>query len=783
MSVYEIGMEITLANGASKGLAVIAADLLGIKRLQGEVEKGFASFHKALMIGGAASIALGVETLKVMGHIEEHGEKLAHVQNQLENQLPKASAAMDMAIAKTAAYSEAGRNMNSTFEGNIETLKDLYKVFQDMPESARLLPAFNNLSNVMSFVKPEKGKNDKVLDRKNIAAAARAFDLVTGGDAEQSAMLADKYRKTVSALGDNASGMRLLAVVKGAGAAAQGWDVDKNGQSFVASNLMEWANGGMGTSAGNTLAMMYKNIYAGRTSNMDMAAAMERMGIQKHENRLIDPDTGKAKRDFVTGSAFEAEVFRHDPTKWMNDFRDKLSRDGIDVVGKNGKAHHVAVNIQDAEQMAKAIADAWGAQKSQWKGFDEGLLPNGNRMLNRGAQNIAGAGDATDRLREKDAQVWRDRVSKKWEDLQASVGLTLVEPMIDKVLKPLAETLRDMSQYAIKNPEKVEKIAKTIVGIGAGLVALGAIAVSSALLAMLGPAGWLVAGLTTIASVSKGMGLDNKETAAATAVGGVGLVALYKGFGALFGKDAPNVAATSANTLATDANTAALLKAGGINPLKGLPNAANDNLLKKAPLVAPTTLGVLPTIGAATPPVLLGLGAGALASGALYGIMSGLVKVGAVQPTGEKGLAGYQHAHQAEMDRLAAQQEKDRAVAKAKAAAAIVIPQAKKDGADAAKAASDGWFSKGWGDVGARAAESLMSAFKSAVGAAASGMKVVLPSPPPAKQAVLQGNVYLDKGAIVGKVASAMGNHVANPTNPGRSDGQGYFSSPAYATG
>ena len=111
---------------------------------------------------------------------------------------------------------------------------------------------------------------------------------------------------------------------------------------------------------------------------------------------------------------------------------------------------------------------------------------------------VAGvSGDALGMMGENDPKAWRDKLAKQWENFEEAFGTALVQPFIENVLKPLTGAFRDMSQWALKNPESVKQIAEGIVELGAALIGGGAVAI----LAALGPAGWLTIGVIGLAEV------------------------------------------------------------------------------------------------------------------------------------------------------------------------------------------------------------------------------------------------------------------------------------------
>lgn len=149
--------------------------------------------------------------------------------------------------------------------------------------------------------------------------------------------------------------------------------------------------------------------------------------------------------------------------------------------------------------------------------------------------------------------------------------------------------------------------------------------------------------------------------AAATATAFLGLKSigfLTSGFKLTASASALTGSAAQLSGAANALEIAAARLGGGHSLPGGAPAPITKSLLggPKAPLA----MGVVPAIGAAGGLAFLGLGAGAIGTGIGYGVMKGLVYVGAVKPTPEDHGAGWQRAHQAEQDKRADQAERER---------------------------------------------------------------------------------------------------------------------------
>jgi hypothetical protein len=175
------------------------------------------------------------------------------------------------------------------------------------------------------------------------------------------------------------------------------------------------------------------------------------------------------------------ELLRSNPLEWANKYRSKLATLGVD--------------INDMQSVQLVIADIARNNKNLKSIFDELLLPGRNRQLNKEVGNIAAVSpDAAGIINENDPRAWRDKLAAQWKNVVDLFGEQLVNPLIDNVLKPLAQHLRDLSQWAAANPTIVKNIAEGFVILGAALIGGAGIA----LIACIGANGWLAAGIIAI---------------------------------------------------------------------------------------------------------------------------------------------------------------------------------------------------------------------------------------------------------------------------------------------
>jgi hypothetical protein len=495
MSGYRVGVELALhGNGLRSALAAITAQMMGMHNQVNSINRGFLAANRnlQLMVGGAAGLIVGGGLLKGVLHVEKAAESLVHAETTLRAALPPANRLMDMRIAQTAAYAEAGNNLNTTLSDNIEHLHDLYNVVQDMHHAADLLPAFNKLSNAFSFVKDENIRN-LGNDAAEIARAARAFELAGRTTADSMDKIVKSYVKAAIGLRGRVSPNMLLQAVQTAGAGRYGWS-----DEFLAQGLPALLNV-MPSRAGNALYHMYNNLYGGVASSYAQGLLQEKWGLHTADQEVRDPIFHKFQ-GFKVGSVWGAELLASDPQKWALSYRDFL---------KNVKG----VNTDSLEDMRKVVGEIGRGNKLLASLLDEYLLPNPSRQLLKERQNIERVGDdATGIMDEDDPRMWRKKLAAQWTNFEEAFGVSLVPAFIKNVLSPLTKALRDLSQAMLIHPNAAKLLGESITIAGVALTGLGGLAIAGAIGRMSG-AFWAL-----------GRALRGVRWAAMAAVRGMGLI-------------------------------------------------------------------------------------------------------------------------------------------------------------------------------------------------------------------------------------------------------------------
>ena len=478
MEVFDIAARISMVDGASQVIGALMREVPKLGKHFEDLEKKAhgASFRVKTAMAGIGTAMAGVGLFEGLSKFEEAGEELVHVKTLFAAALPAATRVADMAKITAAAFKESSDNMRSTLVGNVAAMHDLYTVTQSVDHATQLLPAYNRLQNAFSSVKDQDSLGERA-SGGNIAAAIRAFELTGRNTEDKIAKAADGFVRTTIALGEKAiSGGQLLTQMSNAGDSRYGFSDD-----FLTKVMPAMIATGLQNRTGSALNAGSNNLYGGVASSYFQGHFQEKWGIHKESDELLD-DKGHFK-GYKVGSMWHADQFRSNPLLWANEYRERLQSE-------------FHVDTSNPRAMQDIVGEIGRGNKLLKAELDELLLPQTNAQLNKEVGNVNKVGpDALPILDANDPKAVREALKAKWKDAMDSLGEQLVQPMLDNVIKPLTGVLRDVSQFAGAHPAELKAIGVDLLKFSAGLTATGAVLASGALIAALGPAGWLIAGL------------------------------------------------------------------------------------------------------------------------------------------------------------------------------------------------------------------------------------------------------------------------------------------------
>jgi hypothetical protein len=507
IDAFRIGVALNLTSNAAGVLNVLARDFMGLRH---HISGTMADLTRVqVAIGGLAAMTVGVGVLKFTGDLFHAGEDLVHQQALLQAALGGTAAAHFQVAEATRAAWEATRQVpGSTVVGNLETVADLRNVFGSMAEAMAFMPRFAQMAQILADV------GGKVSAAGGGAAflAARAMEL-RGGligpdgqvDAAQMMHQLDLLTRVEVATRGRVDPRQFLNFVQQARAAGMNLDDDALFGTLPALIL---AMGGM--RAGTGLQTAWRAAVTGRMTKQGAHVA-ESLGLLAPG--VMAPGTPEVA---TTRGLVHGDEFARDPVQWV-----------IGTLLPALRAHGFTSDTDIAKEIGRIFTDRTAA------GFITEIARNAASILKE-QQNIRQASGASIDFEGHDpAQALRDFTSA-WHNLMTVLGSPLVAPGIrmlgmltdalDSITKWIGEPHFDPAQvhrflsdpFGAMPPEthspRAEVIGKVLAGLGAFLVAAGAIAVTGSVLAFIvggGAAGALAAILGGIAALAVTLKADD----------------------------------------------------------------------------------------------------------------------------------------------------------------------------------------------------------------------------------------------------------------------------------
>jgi hypothetical protein len=468
LDVWKIGVAISLTNGMSPVLAVIAADLLGLKGKVGEVEQAFSSWNTAL--AGTLSIVAGGALIAGVAKLIDHGQELVHVQQQL------ATAGVDQVdVAKATAESwKVAAEYGLKVSDVLGDIKEARMVFGSTEHAMDFIEPLEQMRVVLNSV--QEGTGNKASDA--VYEAARAGELKGLQNPADFVRYFNEMTQAVSASGGKVDPKSFLQATQYGRLASKGWDEDFY-TKILPSMIQE-----MGPSqSGTALMSLFGTVVQGRVTKRSLGQMMD-LGMIEDQSKIIYDGKGDPV-GFNPGAVKGTDLMTKDPYRWAQEVFKPLieAKLGHDVKPGDESAISLLGGMFGNRTSAQAIATL--LLESQRINKDAGLIGGAKGM------------DAAPDLLKNDPTAVMNNFKNSWDNLMTAFGSPLV-PLGIQAMNALADTMKALTGFAVAHPEAVKLIGEAIIGIGLALVGLGGAAIVTAAAEIVGP---VVAAVTAIGVV------------------------------------------------------------------------------------------------------------------------------------------------------------------------------------------------------------------------------------------------------------------------------------------
>ena len=465
---YEIAIRIGVQNNASAALGILAAELLSMDhRVEGLIAR-FAALGTAqrLALTGGLGLAVGGETLNILGKTVEKGNELVAVQRKMAQ---AGVAERDIAIATAKAYELSAKYKNLTAVDAFKSINSLRGTFGDAPHAIE----FSDISARMdSFLKAyEGGKHSEKESSAESLAALKSGELA-------GKITPDLMREHVAALvgmkvafGDTLKITEYLTAQKNAGVGLRNTD-DEFRYGMFAALVQE-----KGQRAGTQLMTAFQKIGAGtgwKQRSLDNAEALGMMDTSKDGIRFKGSD-----------------IFARDPAKYATTILKPLVDSMIDAEIKKGETKPENRGIREGQIISSVFSDRNAAVF-----FTDLIQQNAKFIKDAKLVNDARQEYNKDGGQQGSLDYQTQGFGAQISNLATTLGGPMVKTAVDNLSK-LNAVLSGMTESLSGVDPKIVNGLGTALGILAGgIVALGATALVAAAFTAAGTMGIVLIAVT-----------------------------------------------------------------------------------------------------------------------------------------------------------------------------------------------------------------------------------------------------------------------------------------------
>ncbi|NTF67976.1 hypothetical protein [Rhizobium rhizogenes] len=470
MDVWKIGVAISLTNGMSPVLAVIAADLLGLKGKVGEVEKAFSSWNLAL--AGTVGILAGGAIIAGVAKLAEHGRELVHVQQQM--------------VAAGVNQADIGKATADSWKVASDYGLKVSDVLADIKE-ARMV--FGSTEHAMDFIAPLEQMRvvlNASMDGSGNKAADAVYEMARAGELkglqtpDQFMSYFDQMTKAITASGGKVDPKGFLQATQYGRLASKGWDEDFY-TKYLPSLIQE-----MGPSqTGTALMSLFGTTVQGKVTKRSLGQMMD-LGLIEDKSKIIYDGKGDPV-GFNPGAVKGTDLMTKDPYRWAQEIFKPL------VEGKLG--HQVFAGDESAIQLLGGMFGNRTSAQAIATLLLEGQRINKDAGIIGQAQGIGASGA----LLANDPNTAAKNFASSWDNLMTAFGSPLV-PLSIQAMNSVADVMKSLTTFAVGHPEAIKIIGEALIGLGIGLAALGVAAVVAAAAALI-PGGIVAVAIVGIGSI------------------------------------------------------------------------------------------------------------------------------------------------------------------------------------------------------------------------------------------------------------------------------------------
>ncbi|KTS09734.1 hypothetical protein SB2_11810 [Methylobacterium radiotolerans] len=480
MDVYKVAVALSMTSNAPAFLSALSSKLLHVHAQVKDLEGGLNRLNRIkLAVGGGLAIAGGTAALAVVGKMVDKGNELVKIQ---QNMAQAGVKAVEIQEAYAEAWKLTGKYTNVGAAEALKAINEGRAIFGSQHEATHHGEDFVRMISFLKSYNGGKHAGGSMEFEREAVAAIKSAEIA--GKVTPKEM--GEHLKQLTAMrvmyGDQLKIGQYLTAQRAGGAALRNTSDEFRYGMFPA---LVQENG---PGAGVMLMTAFNKIVAGTGNRTKSLEHMADIGLLKRD--MLDYDKNGRVKGLKDPSAImnNSEAAMNFGNWVMQTLKPKLDNQ---LTGLTGTRR----DIRESQLVAAMFPDR-NAQKAiievlqQYNKFmkDAALMAQARKQL-----------DKTDEkgYLDKSWEGQKQAFHEQWENFLQALGAPLVGIATEN-LKKVNAALGGMAQWAAR-PEMagtVEAIGKGIAVLGASLTAGGAVA----LLAALGPAGWLAVGITGAAA-------------------------------------------------------------------------------------------------------------------------------------------------------------------------------------------------------------------------------------------------------------------------------------------
>lgn len=476
MNAYEIATKITMQNGVTGVFAVIGADALKLQGHFGGLQKTLGSINAtSIMVAGSLAAIGGTAVVAGFMRVASHGEKLLDQQDKLQragigyNEVLKLQANYYDKVAKSIPTSTASEYLKTYNE--LRSVVGAEKAESMSPWAMKLEAIIGEGTG-----KSSEGDGWRIY---------RALEMkgITLSNPELMSKISDVMAKNIIGSGTKLKAADFEQLAKRGGMAWVAAD-----PKFIAGPLSNVASDLGGSSTGTALMSLYQLTSGATQMGRQQVGELQKLGLL--DMTKVQSVEGSNAMKTQPGAMIGYELAMKNPYEWAQQYlvpalqqtygADEAKRSSaVSVLGRNRNVIRMLNAFSDpgfVEQIRKDSA-LWEQAHGVEQSYNEAITRN--------------------------PKFARQAFSGQYESMMQAIGAPMMQAAIP-VMRSVTEMFTNIGAFANKNPGAISDIAKGIGVLGVALVGGGAVAI----LAALGPAGWIAGGVIALAGAVSIFGKD-----------------------------------------------------------------------------------------------------------------------------------------------------------------------------------------------------------------------------------------------------------------------------------